>query len=55
MSFSKDQSRSRKRIIANNLSWLRRFAISLLKRHPSKNSILGQGRICGWAGKTCQL
>ncbi len=48
VSFNEDQSRTRKRFIANNLSWLRRFAISLLKRHPSKNSIVGKSRICGW-------
>ncbi len=48
VSFNEDQSRTRKRFIANNLSWLRRFAISLLKRHPSKHSIIGKSRICGW-------
>ena len=48
VTFDEDQSRTRKRFIANNLSWLRRFAISLLKRHPSKNSIVGKSRNCGW-------
>lgn len=48
VTFDEDQSRTRKRFIANNLSWLRRFAISLLKRHPSKNSIVGKSRKCGW-------
>ena len=48
VSFNEDQSRTRKRFIASNLSWLRRFAISLLKRHPSKHSIIGKSRICGW-------
>ncbi len=48
VSFNEDQSRTRKRFIANNLSWLRRFAISLLKRHPSKNSIVGKSRNCSW-------
>ena len=27
---------------ANNLSWLRRFAVTLLKRHPEKDRIRGQ-------------
>ena len=48
VSFNEDQSRTRKRFIANNLSWLRRFAISLLKHHPSKNSIVGKSRNCAW-------
>ena len=48
VSFHEDQSRTRKRFIASNLSWLRRFAVSLLKRHPSKNSIVGKSRNCAW-------
>lgn len=46
--FDEDRSRTRQRCMANNLSWLRRFAISLLKRHPSKNSIKGKARMAGW-------
>jgi hypothetical protein len=34
--------------MADNLSWLRRFAISLLKQHPSKHSIKGKSEIAGW-------
>ena len=48
VTFDEDHSRTRKRRIADNLSWLRRFAISLLKRHPAKNSIKGESRIAGW-------
>lgn len=48
VTFDEDQSRTRKRRIADNLSWLRRFAISLLKRHPSNDSIKGKSRIAGW-------
>jgi predicted transposase YbfD/YdcC len=48
VTFDEDQSRARDRRMANNLSWLRRFAISLLKRHPSKKSIVGKSRIAGW-------
>ena len=39
VTFDEDQCRTRNRHMADNLSWLRRFAISLLKRHPSKDSI----------------
>jgi len=48
VTFDEDRSRTRKRLIANNLSWLRRFAISLLKRHPAKDSIAGKSRMAGW-------
>ena len=51
VSFGEDQSRARQRRIANNLSWLRRFAISLLKQHPSKHSIIGKSRIAGWSNE----
>ncbi|MGB2987240.1 MAG: hypothetical protein WBE26_15330 [Phycisphaerae bacterium] len=49
MTFAEDQSRTRQRRMADNLSWLRRFAISLLKRHPSKHSIIGKSQIAGWS------
>jgi predicted transposase YbfD/YdcC len=48
VTFDEDQSRTRQRRIADNLSWLRRFAISLLKRHPLKDSIKGKSEIAGW-------
>lgn len=48
VTFDEDQSRVRERCLADNLSWLRRFAISLLKRHPSKHSIKGKSEIAGW-------
>jgi predicted transposase YbfD/YdcC len=46
--FDEDHSRTRNRRMTDNLSWLRRFAISLLKRHPSKDSIKGKSRMAGW-------
>lgn len=48
VTFDEDQSRTRNRHMANNLAWLRRFAISLLKQHPSKHSIKGKSEIAGW-------
>ncbi len=48
VTFNEDQSRARERRMADNLSWLRRFAISLLKQHPSKDSIKGKSQIAGW-------
>jgi predicted transposase YbfD/YdcC len=46
VTFREDDSRTRERILGNNLSWLRRFAITLLKRHPIKDSIRGKMLRC---------
>ena len=46
VTFREDESRTRERILANNLSWLRRFAVTLLKRHPIKDSIRGKMICC---------
>ncbi len=51
VTFDEDQNRTRKRRIADNLSWLRRFAISLLKRHPSNHSIKGKSEMAGWSNE----
>jgi predicted transposase YbfD/YdcC len=51
VTFDEDQNRTRERRMADNLSWLRRFAISLLKRHPSKHSIKGKSQIAGWSNE----
>jgi predicted transposase YbfD/YdcC len=48
VNFREDDSRTRERTLANNLSWLRRFAVSLLKRHPDKDSIRGKMLQCGF-------
>lgn len=42
VTFREDDSRTRERTLGNNLSWLRRFAVTLLKRHPIKDSIQGK-------------
>ena len=42
VTFRGDDSRTRERTLANNLSWIRRFAVTLLKRHPIKDSIRGK-------------
>lgn len=49
VTFDEDQSRSRNRRLADNLAWLRRLAISLLKQHPAKHSIKGKQQIAGWS------
>lgn len=49
VNFREDDSRTRERTLANNLSWLRRFAVTLLKRHPDKDSIRGKMLHCGYS------
>jgi predicted transposase YbfD/YdcC len=48
VTFREDDSRTRERTLGNNLSWLRRFAVTLLKRHPAKDSIKGKMLCCGY-------
>ena len=47
VTFREDDSRTRERTLGNNLSWLRRFAVTLLKRHPDKDSLRGKMISCG--------
>jgi predicted transposase YbfD/YdcC len=46
VNFREDDSRTRERTLGNNLSWLRRFAVTLLKRHPVKDSLRGKMMRC---------
>lgn len=49
MNFREDENRTRERTLGNNLSWLRRFAISKLKQHPQKDSLKGKMQSAGWS------
>ena len=49
VTFREDDSRARERTLGNNLSWLRRFAVTLLKRHPGPDSIKGKMVHCGYS------
>jgi predicted transposase YbfD/YdcC len=46
VNFREDDSRTRERTLGNNLSWLRRFAITLLKHHPANDSLRGKMASC---------
>jgi predicted transposase YbfD/YdcC len=46
VNFREDDSRTRERTSGNNLSRLRRFAVTLLKRHPDKDSVRGKMMSC---------
>jgi predicted transposase YbfD/YdcC len=42
VTFREDDSRTRERTLGNDLSWLRRFAVTLLRRHPVNDSLRGK-------------
>ena len=44
-----DESRIREPQLRENFAWLNRFALSLLKQHPGKDSIAMKRRGCGWS------
>lgn len=49
MTFREDESRTRDRHLGENLAWLRRFALGLLKQHPNtKTSLAMKRRQAGW-------
>lgn len=49
MTYREDESRVRDRNFAENLSWLRRLTLSLIKRHPGKESNVMKRRMAGWS------
>lgn len=49
MTFREDESRVRQRTFADNLSWLRRMTLSLIKQHPGKESYIMKRRMAGWS------
>ena len=46
VTFREDQTRSADRSLASNLSWLRSFALTMLRRHPLKDSLRGKMQYC---------
>ncbi len=48
VTFREDESRVRDRLAADNLAWLKRFAICLLKQSQDKESIAMRRRMAGW-------
>jgi predicted transposase YbfD/YdcC len=49
MTFREDESRLRDRHLRENFAWLNRFALSLLKQHPGRQSLVMKRRSCGWS------
>ncbi len=48
VTFREDESRLRDRKAADNVAWLKRFAISLLKQSTNKESLAMRRRMAGW-------
>lgn len=51
MIYREDESRIREPHVRENVAWLNRFTLSLLKQHPGKDSIVMKRRSCGWSEK----
>ena len=49
MTFREDESRLRARNLRENFAWLSRFALSLFKQHPGRQSLVMKRRSCGWS------
>lgn len=49
MTFREDESRTREQHLRENFAWLNRFALSLLKQHPGRQSLVMKRRSCGWS------
>lgn len=49
MTFREDESRLREQNLRENFAWLNRFALSLLKQHPGRQSVAMKRRSCGWS------
>jgi len=48
VTFREDENRVRERNTANNMAWLKRFALSMLKQQNDKYSIAMRRRVAGW-------
>lgn len=49
MVYREDESRIREERLRENMAWLNRFTLSLLKQHPAKTSVAGKRRSCAWS------
>jgi predicted transposase YbfD/YdcC len=52
VTFREDDSRIRERVLGDNVNWLYRFTLSILKQHPDRrHSLIMRRRLCGWSEK----
>lgn len=47
--YREDELRHREGRARENIAWLNRFTLSLLKQHPGKQSLVMKRRLCGWS------
>jgi len=49
VTFREDESRIREKNLRENMAWLNRFSLSLLKQHPGRQTVAMKRRSCGWS------
>jgi predicted transposase YbfD/YdcC len=49
VTYREDQSRIRDQHLRQNVAWLNRFTLSLLKQHPGRQSLAIKRQSCGWS------
>jgi predicted transposase YbfD/YdcC len=49
VTFREDESRIRQEHLRQNMAWLNRFCLSLLKQHTDRRSVAARRRSCGWS------
>jgi predicted transposase YbfD/YdcC len=49
VTFREDESRIREEHLRQNMAWLNRFSLSLLKQYPDRKSVAARRRCCGWS------
>lgn len=49
VTYREDESRIREKLLRENMAWLNRFSLSLLKQHPGRQSVAMKRRSCGWS------
>jgi predicted transposase YbfD/YdcC len=49
VTFREDESRIREGRLRENMAWLNRFSLSLLKQLPDRKSVAARRRCCGWS------
>jgi predicted transposase YbfD/YdcC len=49
VTYREDESRIREVQLPENMAWLNRFTLSLLKQHPGRESVAMKRRGCGWS------
>jgi hypothetical protein len=48
VTYNEDGLKSRNRPVTENMAWLRRFILSMLKQHPGTMSLVMKRKSCGW-------